>query len=162
MNRKEGQTEQEELLDEQEEEELYEHYRFQVDKGQEPLRIDKFLLNRMSNVSRNKIQNAAKAQCILVNDQPVKQNYKVKPGDVISIVLSYPEEEIPLEPENIPLDIVYEDDDVVLINKPAGLVVHPGCGNYSGTLVNALLYHFKDLPTGKGASIPSGIGSPAR
>ncbi|MFA8301215.1 MAG: RluA family pseudouridine synthase [Hyphomicrobiales bacterium] len=130
-----------EILEEQAE--LYEHFRFVVDKGQAPLRIDKFLMNRMENASRNKIQQAAKAENILVNGKIIKQNYKVKPEDVIAIVLAYPPTEVDITPENIPLSIVYEDEDVLLVNKPAGLVVHPGHGNYSGTLLNALCYHFE-------------------
>ncbi len=133
-------------LNEDEQDELFEHHRLKADKGQEPLRIDKFLMNRLESTSRNKIQNSAEAGNILVNDVAVRSNYKVKPGDVISIVLAHPPRDRTLIPENIPLNIVYEDDDVVVLNKPAGLVVHPGYGNYSGTLVNALVYHFKDLP----------------
>jgi 23S rRNA pseudouridine1911/1915/1917 synthase len=128
-----------------EEQELYEHYRLVADEGQKLLRIDKFLVNRI-DASRNKIQSAAEAGNILVNDKPVKNNYKIKPGDVVSIVLAYPPREIELIPEDIPLDIVYEDDDLVVVNKEAGMVVHPGYGHYSGTLVNALLHHFRDLP----------------
>jgi len=125
--------------------ELYEHYRLVVDKGQRPLRIDKFLVNKL-DVSRNKIQNAADAGNILVNGQPVKSNYKVKPGDVVSIVMTYPPREIELIQEDIPLDIVYEDEDLIVVNKKAGMVVHPAYGHYSGTLINALLFHLKDLP----------------
>lgn len=132
--------------EEESSEELYEHYRFKADPGQEVLRIDKFLMDRMPNTSRNKIQIAAKSGNILVNNKVVKQNYKVKPNDEISIVLPYPVREIELIPENIPLDIVYEDDQVVVVNKPADMVVHPGYGNYRGTLVNALVYHFDNLP----------------
>ncbi len=128
------------------EEELYEHYNFVADPGQEPLRIDKFLIDRMPNTSRNKIQSAAKSGNILVNDNEVKPNYKVKPNDSISIVLPYPVRETEILPENIPLDIVYEDDTVLVLNKPADMVVHPGFNNYSGTLVNALVYHFDSLP----------------
>lgn len=133
---------------------LYEHYRFEVDKGQEQLRIDKYLLNRIESISRNKIQNAARADSILVNGKPVKSNYKVRPLDVITIVLGTPPYELKSEPENIPLEIVYEDEHLVVINKQAGLVVHPAPGNYTGTLVNALLYHFKHLPAGKEVSRP--------
>lgn len=133
-------------LDEGENEELYEHYKFIADKGQEALRIDKFLMDRLGNTSRNKIQNAAKNGNILVNKNTVKQNYKVKPSDEISIVMPYPMREVELIPENIPLDICYEDDTVIVVNKPANMVVHPGYGNYSGTLVNALIYHFDKLP----------------
>ena len=120
----------------------YEHFRFVVDKGQGLLRIDKFLSTRIEGgISRSRIQQAADAECILVNDVPVKSNYKVKPLDVISIVMDRPPRELEIVPENIPLDIVYEDDTVIVINKPAGLVVHPGIGNQSGTLVNAVAYH---------------------
>jgi 23S rRNA pseudouridine1911/1915/1917 synthase len=128
-----------------EEQELYEHYRVVADGGQKPLRIDKFLVNRIE-ASRNKIQSAAEAGNILVDGQPVKSNYKIKPGQVVSIVLAYPPREIELIPEDIPLDIVYEDNDLVVVNKPPGMVVHPGYGHYSGTMVNALLHHFRDLP----------------
>ena len=128
------------------EDELYEHFRFDVPKGQLLLRIDKFLMNLIPNATRNKIQNAATAGDIYVNDLPVKSNYKVKPFDVVRILLTHPPFENRVDPENIPLDIVYEDDTLLLINKPAGLVVHPGHGNYTGTLVNALAYHFENLP----------------
>ena len=126
--------------------ELYEHFRFEVEKGQTLLRIDKFLVQRMENASRNRIQQAADAECIIVNGKAVKSSYRVKPGDIISIVMDRPRYENEIIPEDIPLDIVYEDDDLLVVNKPAGLVVHPGHGNYSGTLVNALAYHFKDNP----------------
>lgn len=121
----------------------YEHYRFVADKGQNLLRIDKFLSVRIEGISRNRIQQAADANCILVNDIPVKASYKVKPLDVISVVMDRPRRELEIIPENIPLDIVYEDDDLMVVNKPAGLVVHPGHGNYTGTLVNAVAYHFR-------------------
>ncbi len=126
--------------------ELFEHYRFNIDPGQSLLRIDKFLSYRIENTSRTRIQNAANAGNILVNDNPVKPNYRVKPGDVVQIVLPMPPREIELIPEDIPLNIVYEDDDVVVVNKEPGMVVHPAYGNYTGTLVNALMWHFKDLP----------------
>jgi len=135
-----------EEADSQESEELYEHHKFIADKGQVPLRIDKFLIDRVPNTSRNRLQVAAKNGNILVNKAAVKSNYKVKPNDEISIVLPYPIREIELIPEEIPLDIVYEDDDVLVLNKQSGIVVHPGYGNYSGTLVNALVYHFENLP----------------
>ncbi len=139
------------LLTESEEgEDLYEHFKFVVDKGQEIVRIDKYLLDRMPNTSRNKIQIAARNGNVIVNGLKVKQNYKVKPRDEVAIVLPYPMREIELIPQNIPLNIVYEDEDVVVINKPSNMVVHPGYGNYSGTLVNALIYHFNQL--GKGNS----------
>jgi len=128
------------------EEELFEHFRFEVPKGQLLLRIDKFLMNLIPNATRNKIQNAASAGDIYVNDIPVKSNYRVKPLDVVRIMLSHPPFENRVDPENIPLNIVYEDDTLLLINKPADFVVHPGHGNYTGTLVNALAYHFENLP----------------
>lgn len=128
-------------------EELYEHYKFQADKGQEVMRIDKFLMDRIPNTSRNKIQVAAKNGSILVNRQTVKQNYKVKPNDEISIVLPYPVREIELIPQDIPLDIHFEDDSLIVVNKQSNMVVHPGYGNYSGTLVNALVHHFDSLPS---------------
>lgn len=126
--------------------ELYEHLSFVVDKGQSPLRIDKYLMNFIENATRNKIQTAAKDGSIYVNDVPVKQNYKVKPNDRIRVLFSHPPYEYLLTPENIPLDIVFEDDELIVLNKPAGMVVHPGHGNYSGTLINALVYHFENLP----------------
>ncbi|MFN5921790.1 MAG: RluA family pseudouridine synthase [Bacteroidota bacterium] len=131
------------------EQELFEHFRIVVDKGQSLLRIDKFLMIRLQNASRTKIQAAAEADSILVNEKPVKSSYKVKPGDVISIVLPHPPRDTEIVPENIPLDIIYEDEDLLLVNKPAGMVVHPGYNNVSGTLVNALAWHFQDLPFAK-------------
>lgn len=128
------------------EDELYEHHRFEASKGQSSLRVDKFLMNIIENTTRNKIQKAAENGSILVNDVAVKSNYKVKAGDVVRLVLAHPTYEQLLTPENIPLDIVYEDDQLLVINKPACMVVHPGHGNYSGTLVNALAYHFENLP----------------
>ena len=125
---------------------LYEHYRFEAGKGQSPLRIDKFLMNLIENATRNKIQKAAENGNIFVNDVPVKANYKVKANDVIRVLMEEPPFENEIIPEDIPLDIVYEDDDLLVVNKPAGLVVHPGHGNYTGTLVNALTYHFENLP----------------
>lgn len=126
--------------------ELYEHFRFVADKGQALLRVDKFLTERLQNSSRNRVQQAADAGCILVNGRPVKSNYRVKPLDVVTVVMDRPRYENEVLPEPIPLDIVYEDDTVLVVNKPAGLVVHPGHGNYNGTLVNGLAYHFKDNP----------------
>ena len=134
------------LLTDDNERELYEHFRFVADKGQTLLRVDKFLVTRMENASRNRIQQAADAGCILVNGKPVKSNYRVKPLDVVSIVMDRPRYECEIIAQDIPLDIVYEDSDVLVVNKPAGLVVHPGHGNYSGTLVNALAWHFRDNP----------------
>lgn len=126
--------------------ELYEHFRFSADPGQTALRIDKFLFNKLEGTSRSRIQAAANAGNILCNSKPVKPNYRVKPGDLISIVLPHPPRKIELIPENIPLNIAYEDEDVIVINKQAGLVVHPGYGNYTGTLVNGLMYHLRDNP----------------
>ena len=126
--------------------EMYEHFRFVADKGQTLLRVDKFLVARMEKSSRNRIQQAAEAGCILVNGKAVKSNYRVKPLDVVSIVMDRPRYELEIIAEDIPLDIVYEDAHLLVVNKPAGLVVHPGHGNYHGTLVNALAYHFKDNP----------------
>lgn len=123
---------------------LYEHFRFIADKGQSLLRVDKFLVDRMMGTTRNRIQLAAEAGWILANGVPVKSNYRVKPLDVVSIVMSRPRREFEIIPEDIPLDIVYEDDELMVVNKPAGLVVHPGHGNYTGTLVNALAYYLKD------------------
>lgn len=131
---------------ENEEEELFEHYKIKADPGQEIVRIDKFLLDRLPNTSRNKIQIAAKNGNVYVNGQPVKQNYKVKPGDDVSIVLPYPVREIELIAQDIPIDIAYEDDVLAVVYKPSNMVVHPGYGNYTGTLVNALVYHFDNLP----------------
>ena len=125
---------------------LHEHYSFVASKGQEPLRVDKFLMNFIENATRNKIQAAAKEGNIWVNQNAVKSNYKVKAGDKVQVMFEHPPYENLLVPEDIPLDIVYEDEVLLVVNKPAGMVVHPGHGNYSGTLVNALLYHFKDFP----------------
>lgn len=127
-------------------EELFEHHRIVVDKGQQVMRIDKYLVNRMVNTSRSKIQAAAEAGNILVHEQAVKSNYKIKPGEVISIVLPHPPRDTEILPEDIPLEIVFEDEHILVINKNAGLVVHPGVGNYTGTLINALYYYFRDLP----------------
>lgn len=133
-------------FDELEEGGLFEHFRYEVDAGQKMIRIDKYLVDRMEGTSRNRIQQAAEAGSIVVNGEVVKANYKVKPNDVIAIMLDYPRRELKIIPEDIPLDVVYEDDELMVVNKPAGLVVHPGHGNYSGTLVNALAYRFRNLP----------------
>ena len=138
-----------------EEQDLYEHLRIVVDKGQSLLRIDKFLMHRVENASRNRIQNAIDAENVLVNDKAVKPSYKVKPLDVISVVLPHPPRDTEVYPENLPINIVYEDDDVLVVNKNAGMVVHPGYNNYTGTLVNALVYHFQQLPT-----LPGNDGRP--
>jgi 23S rRNA pseudouridine1911/1915/1917 synthase len=127
-------------------EELFEHFRFIADKGQGLLRVDKFLATRIEHASRNRIQIAADAGYILANGNPVKSNYKVKPADVVTVVMNRPRREFELIPEDIPLDIIYEDNEVMVVNKPPGLVVHPGHGNYTGTLVNAIAWHFKDIP----------------
>ncbi len=130
-----------------EDEELYEHHRFVVDKGQAPLRIDKFLTERISNATRSKIAQAIESEAVKVNDEPVKASYKIRPLDVIVIALPEPPRDTDVVPENIPLNIVYEDDDLLVLNKPAGMVVHPAYQNWSGTLVNALTYHLQNLPT---------------
>lgn len=124
----------------------WEHYRFEVEKGQVLLRIDKYLVERIKGTSRNRIQNAAEAQCIRVNGTPVKSNYRVHPGDIISVVMDRPRYENEIVAQDIPLNIVYEDAELLVVNKPAGMCVHPGHGNYDGTLVNALAWHFKDNP----------------
>ncbi|MGM9698866.1 MAG: RluA family pseudouridine synthase [Prevotella sp.] len=126
---------------------LYEHFRFEVDRGQVPVRIDKFMFEKLQHSSRNRIQKAAEAGFVHVNDRPVKSNYKVRPGDTVTLMLDRPHYDTTIEPEDIPLDIVYEDDQLMVINKPAGLVVHPGCGNFHGTLVNAIAWHLRDLPS---------------
>ena len=142
-------------IQEMEEQDLYEHLRIVVDKGQSLLRIDKFLIIRTENTSRNRIQNAINAGNVLVNDKVIKASYKVKPLDVISMVLPHPPRDTEVYPENIPIDIIYEDDDVILVNKAAGMVVHPGFNNYTGTLVNALVYHVQQLP-----QLPGNDGRP--
>ncbi|MBQ1973060.1 MAG: RluA family pseudouridine synthase [Paraprevotella sp.] len=125
---------------------LFEHHRVVADKGQTLMRIDKFLMEHLFNTSRNRLQKAAECGFIRVNDKPVKSNYRVKPFDVVTIVLDRPKYENEIIPEDIPIDVVYEDDDLLVINKPAGLVVHPGCGNYTGTLVNAIAWHLREDP----------------
>ena len=136
----------EEELTEIQEQELFEHYRYVVDPGQSMLRIDKYLTARIEGVSRTRVQTAAQAGNIMVNDSAVKPNYRVKPLDVIQILLPNPPRDIELIPQNLPVNVVFEDDDLVVVNKEAGMVVHPAYGNYSGTLMNALMYHFRDLP----------------
>lgn len=126
---------------------LYEHFRVVVDKGQSPVRIDKYLFEKLVNSSRNRIQQAADAGFVMANGKPVKSSYKVKPQDVLTVMMDRPRYENDIIPEDIPLNIVYEDEDLMVINKPAGLVVHPGCGNYHGTLVNAIAWHLRDVPT---------------
>jgi len=137
--------EENEILDEQEEG-FFEHHRIVSDKGQKLMRLDKFLVDRLERTSRNRIQNAAEDGFVKVNGTPVKSSYKIKPLDVITIEMPYPVRDMELIPENIPIDIVYEDDDLVILMKPMNMVVHPGFGNFSGTLLNAMLFHFQNLP----------------
>lgn len=146
--------EQEEI---KEQSDLFEHFRFIVDKGQALTRIDKFVHNRIENVSRTKVQKAADAGNILVNNKPVKSNYNIKPGDIISIVLAFPPRDEEIVPENIPLNIIYEDDDLVVVNKEAGMVVHPAYANFTGTLVNALFWRYKNLPLFQSGDIRPGL-----
>lgn len=136
-------AEEDELEDDEEAQGLYEHFSVKADPGQAPLRLDKFLVDRLQKTARNRIQNAAKAGNILVNGKAEKSNYKVKPGDVVSLVLPNPPQHVELAPENIPIKVVYEDEDVLVVDKEPGMVVHPGFGNFTGTLVNALMYHLK-------------------
>ena len=133
------------MLEDDEEQQLYEHFRIVVDKGQEPLRVDKYMFERLKHSSRNRIQKAADAGFVHVNDQPVKSNYKVRPLDVITLMLDAPQHDHTIEAEDIPLDIVYEDTDLMVVNKAPGMVVHPGAGNFHGTLINAVAWHLKDL-----------------
>ncbi len=142
---------------EEQQDELYEHFAVTVDRGQAMLRIDKYLAVRLENCSRSRVQAAADSGNILVNGIPVKSSYKVKPLDRIALVMPYPKREVEIIPEDIPLDILYEDDDLIVLNKPAGLVVHPGHGNYSGTLVNALTWHLKDLPLFQEGDMRAGL-----
>lgn len=144
----------EELTDQQE---LFEHYRFKSEPGQSLIRLDKFLSTRIEKTSRTRIQNAANAGNILVNNKPVKPNYRIKPNDIVQVVLPNPPREIELIPENIPLNIIYEDDDVVVVNKDPGMVVHPAYGNYTGTMVNALMYHFRDIPMFQSGELRPGL-----
>jgi 23S rRNA pseudouridine1911/1915/1917 synthase len=145
---------QEELF---EQSELYEHHRIVADKGQGLLRVDKFLFNRLENVSRNKIQLAVRAGNVLVNGNTVKPNYRIKPEDLLTVVLPYPHREYEIIPENLPLNIVYEDEHLIVVNKEAGMVVHPAHGNYTGTLVNALCWHLKDVPLFQSGEIRPGL-----
>jgi len=147
----------EEELPDLQEQELYEHYRYVVDPGQSLLRIDKYLADRIENVSRTRVQAAAQAGNILVNEAPVKPNYRVKPLDVIQILLPNPPREIELIPQDIPVSVIYEDDDLIVVDKAAGMVVHPAYGNYSGTLMNALMYHFRDLPLFQTGEVRPGL-----
>lgn len=142
---------------EEDEEELYEHHRMIVEKGQELVRLDKYLMMRMQNATRNKIQNGIDLGLVKVNESVTKASYKVKPYDVVTVSLPHPPREGGIEPENIPLDIVYEDDDLLVVNKPAGMVVHPAFGHWEGTLVNALVYHFQNLPTHRNGEARPGL-----
>ncbi|HEX8350880.1 MAG TPA: RluA family pseudouridine synthase [Hymenobacter sp.] len=143
--------------DETEEDELYEHHRIVVDRGQEMLRIDKFLQARLRNTSRNKVQEAIRALAVEVNGTPVKPNYRVKPQDTITITLPEPPREGKVVPEEMPLDIRYEDPELLIVNKPAGLVVHPAHGHWQGTLVNGLAHHLANLPTGRNGEVRPGL-----
>lgn len=136
---------------------LYERHRFVADKGQTALRIDKFLMTKIANASRNKIQDGIESGFVTVNDEVVKANYKVKPLDVVTVSMDEPPRNTEIIPQNIPLNIVYEDDDLLVVNKPAGMVVHPAHGNWDGTLVNALVYHFQNLPTHRNGEIRPGL-----
>lgn len=142
---------------EEQQDEMFEHFGIVVDKGQGMMRIDKFLTEKIEGASRNRVQAAADAGNILVNDKPVKSSYKVKPMDRISLVMPYPKRELEIIPEDIPLDILYEDDDLIIVNKEPGMVVHPGFGNYTGTLVNALTFHLKDLPLFQEGDLRAGL-----
>ncbi len=146
-----------EELTEEAEDGLYEHHRIIVDKGQTPLRIDKFLFNRIVKVSRSRIQRAADSGGVLVNGDSVNSNYRVRPDDIITIMMPEPKTEYDVIAENIPLNFIYEDDDIAIVNKSPGLVVHPGVGNSSGTLVNGLLYHFNQLPSAAGNEVRPGL-----
>ncbi|WP_066835123.1 RluA family pseudouridine synthase [Rufibacter ruber] len=147
----------EDIVESSDSDELYEHHRIVVDKGQALLRLDKFLMDRLPNVTRNKLQEAIKVESVRVNGLPIKSSYKVKPLDVITVTLATPPRETELLPENIPLNIVFEDEDVLLVDKPAGMVVHPAYNNWSGTLVNALVYHLQNLPTSRNGEIRPGL-----
>jgi 23S rRNA pseudouridine1911/1915/1917 synthase len=140
-----------------EEEEFYEHHRIVADRGQTLMRIDHYLKHHLSNVTRTKLQNAIETESVKVNDKPVKSSYKIKPLDVITIALAHPPRETDIIPENIPLTIIYEDEEVLVLNKPAGMVVHPAYGNWTGTVVNALVYHFQHLPTGRNGEARPGL-----
>ena len=125
---------------------LYEHFRLKVDKGQSSMRVDKYMANMLSGISRNRIQEAADAGHVLANGKPVKCSYKIKPNDILTVVLDFPKNEVTIIPQDIPINIVYEDDDIILINKQPNLVVHPGFGNFDGTLLNAVAWHLRDNP----------------
>lgn len=139
------------------EDELYEHHRIVADRGQTLMRLDQYLKHHLSNVTRTKLQNAIETESVKVNDKPVKSSYKIKPFDVITVSMPHPPRETDIIAEDIPLNIIYEDDDVLVLNKPAGMVVHPAYGNWSGTVVNALVYHFQHLPTGRNGEARPGL-----
>ncbi len=153
----EGELMDDELSEGEQTDELFEHFAITVDKGQKMLRLDKYLVDRMEHCSRNRIQMAADNGNILVNGVVAKSSYKVKPLDRITLVMPYPKRELEIIPEDIPLDILYEDDDMIIVNKSAGMCVHPGCGNYTGTLVNALTFHLKDLPLFQEGDMRAGL-----
>jgi 23S rRNA pseudouridine1911/1915/1917 synthase len=155
-NTKDQQAE-ESLLADPDEDELYEHHRIVVDPGQSLIRIDRFLTERLPNATRTKIQNGIDTEAVKVNGNAIKASYKIKPQDVVTVSLPHPPRETDILPENIPLNIVYEDDEVLVLNKPAGMVVHPAYSNWDGTLVNALVYHFQNLPTSRNGSIRPGL-----
>jgi 23S rRNA pseudouridine1911/1915/1917 synthase len=142
-------------FEDEEEVELFEHFSFNVDKGQSPIRIDKFLTDRIANATRNKVQNTIDSGNVLVNGKPIKSNYKIKPLDEIKVLLEKPPRDTEVIPEKLPLDIIYEDDYLMVVNKPPGMVVHPAHGNWTGTLVNGLVYYFNQLPT-----LPGNTGRP--
>lgn len=144
-------------MEETPEEQPFEHHRIRVDAGQELLRIDRFLLDRLPNTSRNKIQAAVRESMVLVNDKPIKPNYKVRPDDIVTVYAKYAPRETEIIPQDIPLEIIYEDAQLLVVNKAAGMVVHPGHGNWDGTLVNALKYRFEQLPTGKNGEMKPGL-----
>jgi 23S rRNA pseudouridine1911/1915/1917 synthase len=139
------------------EDELYEHHRIVADRGQTLMRLDQYLKHHLSNVTRTKLQNAIETESVKVNDKPVKSSYKIKPFDVVTVSMPHPPRETDIIAEDIPLNIIYEDDDVLVLNKPAGMVVHPAYGNWSGTVVNALVYHFQHLPTGRNGEARPGL-----
>ena len=153
----EGALMDDELSEGEQTDELFEHFAITVDKGQKMLRLDKYLVDRMEHCSRNRIQMAADNGNILVNGVVAKSSYKVKPLDRITLVMPYPKRELEIIPEDIPLDILYEDEDMIIVNKAAGMCVHPGCGNYTGTLVNALTHHLKDLPLFQEGDMRAGL-----
>lgn len=152
-----AQPDEEPILADPDEDELYEHYRIVIDPGQNLMRIDRFLTERLPNATRTKVQNAVDTESVKVNGKAIKASYKIKPLDVVTVSLPHPPRETDILPEDIPLNIVYEDDEVLVLNKPAGMVVHPAYSNWTGTLVNALVHHFQNLPTSRNGSIRPGL-----